>query len=88
MTFATIRSTTAMALPGAGAGADGMVGAAGTAGVLTTAVGHGDGVGTLPGMTLGMILGTDPDGVGVVITTGLGVRLPYPLTCSADRWAH
>ena len=85
MTFATIRSTTAMALPGAGAGADGMVGAAGTAGVLTTAVGHGAGVGTLLGTTLGMILGTDPAGAGDT-TIGLGVRLPYPLTCSAARW--
>lgn len=77
-----------MALPGAGNGADGMVGAVGMAGVHTIAVGHGAGDGTLPGTTLGMILGTDPDGAGVVITTGLGAQLPYPLTCNAVRWAH
>lgn len=81
-----------MALPGAGNGADGMVGAAGMAGVLTIAVGHGAGDGTLLGTTLGMILGmilgTDPDGAGVVITIGLGALLPYPLTCNAVRWAH
>ena len=76
-----------MALPGAGAGADGMVGAAGTAGAPTIAAGHGAGDGTLPGTTLGMILGTDPDGAGGTMI-GLGVRLPYPLTCSAARWEH
>ena len=70
----------ATALPGAGAGADGMVGAAGTVGAPTIAVGHG--AGALPGTTPGTILGMVP--AGAAVTIGLGILLPYLLTLSAD----
>lgn len=59
MTSATILSTMAMVLPGAGAGVVGMDGAAGMAGVLTIVVGLGVGGGTRLGMADGTTLGTD-----------------------------
>ena len=61
----------ATVLLGAGAGVDGMVGAAGTAGALIIAVGHGAGalLGTIPGMVL----------TGVAVLIGFGILLPYPL---------
>ena len=74
MTSATILSTMAMVLPGAGAGVVGMDGAAGMAGVLTIVVGLGVGGGTRLGMADGTTLGTDLLGATTLIGHGTHVR--------------
>lgn len=74
MTSATILSTMAMVLPGAGAGVVGMDGAAGMAGVLTIVVGLGVGGGTRLGMADGTTLGTDLLGAATLIGHGTHVR--------------
>ena len=74
MTSATIHSTMAMVLPGAGAGVVGMDGAVGMAGVLTIVVGLGVGGGTRLGMADGTTLGTDLLGAATLIGHGTHVR--------------